>query len=99
MPIQGLRTVDLPDALANIFAIYLEWLRTGVLYTRTENKGDELYLLSRACIIGHELRDTDFIDIIHDAVIQCHTENCPELLCTSSTLENDCTFTRKRAYS
>jgi hypothetical protein len=74
------RTIDLPETPPTIFSIYCGWLRTGRLYTRTKDEEDELDLLGEACILGHNLRDTDLVDAVYDAVFQYSTEDHTDLL-------------------
>jgi hypothetical protein len=74
------RTIDLPETPPTIFSIYCGWLRTGRLYTRTKDEEDELDLLGEACTLGHNLRDTDFVDAVYDAVFQYSTEDHTDLL-------------------
>jgi hypothetical protein len=76
------RIIILPDVAVASFSIYYQWLRTGKLHTKTVFAHKELEILARACILGHFLDDTDFIDSIHNAVLQYCTEDGHESFVT-----------------
>ncbi|KAL7778030.1 hypothetical protein CFE70_004704 [Pyrenophora teres f. teres 0-1] len=74
------RTITLSEIHATEFSIYYQWLLTGKLHTRKPSAGCEIRTLVMVCSLGHLLVDTDFLDTVHDAIIQFSTEGHPGTL-------------------
>ncbi|KAI0576021.1 hypothetical protein TUN199_09056 [Pyrenophora tritici-repentis] len=74
------RTITLSEIHATEFYIYYQWLLTGKLHTRKPSAGCEIRTLVMVCSLGHLLVDTDFLDTVHDAIIQFSTEDHPGTL-------------------
>lgn len=74
------RMVSLPDFDRKTFAVYLQWLLTGVVHSRQRNDDplsallQELVKLPELFNLGHYLLDTDFRDALNDSLIQCVSE-------------------------
>ena len=74
------RMVSLPNFDRKLFAVYLQWLLTGVVHSR--QRGDdplsallqELVKLPELFNLGHYLLDTDFRDALNDSLMQCVIE-------------------------
>jgi hypothetical protein len=71
---EGLRIIHLPETFRKVFSVYYQWLVTAKLQSKYPTLAEELHSLAHACILGHYLSDIDFIDSVHDAALQCCTE-------------------------
>jgi hypothetical protein len=80
------RVVCLPDFRNETFDIYHLWLLSGKLHSRKERTNDsntkvpppslsylngEVIALRKLSHLGHYLLDTDFTDVVCDALLQC----------------------------
>ena len=71
------RVISLPGFQAKTFNLYHQWLLTGKLYSKNALTAPEfrffreISLLAWAIILGHYLLDTNFLDTLSDAMIQC----------------------------
>jgi len=75
------QVVHLPEYWATDFDIYHRWLLEGRLYSQTPDPSgpmvalmSELLVLQPLSDLGHFLQDTDFLDTISDAILQCAKE-------------------------
>ncbi|KAF1849359.1 uncharacterized protein K460DRAFT_394205 [Cucurbitaria berberidis CBS 394.84] len=68
------RIILLPKDEPAAFAIYYQWLLTGKIHTKDSTQYLEIIHLTHTCILGHRLQDVDFVDSVHDAILQYSTE-------------------------
>lgn len=68
-----LTTIDLEDDDPSIFAIYVEWLNSGFIYSMasdTQKNDTEFKSLVRAYVLGDKLMDHGFKNTVIDAFIE-----------------------------
>lgn len=68
------RTIPLPDDDPDLFAVYQQWLYSGLIHTLCDNAvsegGDEYEILVNAYILGEKIIDQEFKDSVADAIIE-----------------------------
>ncbi|KAF2452023.1 hypothetical protein P171DRAFT_479036 [Karstenula rhodostoma CBS 690.94] len=82
--------ISLPDARPEDFNVYVQWLYTGRLHTKTIHfdHGVEWVMLTNVYLLGHKLADVDFQDRVMDSMLDWLKDAGHNIDCLAVVFDN-----------